>query len=219
MQLMRYLNFSWLLTAFKVLLTAGLFTFLSACSQTPQKAGNQVEYSQLSQPKSAPLATELDAKEEYEFALDLVRLQIERKRYAAAESLLQKLRRERDDDIRLYRLLGQVYEAQNKTDIAKVAWAAAVNLHDSTRDDESELARLYLIEGDYAAAEAIYQHWVTNNSKSTQVSGLNNLGFSQLLQKKYAQAKTYFEQALKIDPLNQKARDNLKLLATLNNEI
>ncbi|WP_178863519.1 tetratricopeptide repeat protein [Thiomicrorhabdus cannonii] len=198
----------------KGLLIPGLLILLSACSQAPNKP--QIDYSKFSQSQSAPLATELDVKDEYEFALDLARLQVERKRYAAAENLLQKLRRERDDDIRLYRLLGQVYEAQNKTEMARVARSSAVQLKDSSLDDESELARLYLMEGDYAAAESIYQNWVVGNAKSTQVSGLNNLGFSQLLQKRYAQAEGYFERALVIDPLNRKARDNLKLLNTLN---
>lgn len=202
----------------KVLMLPGLLILLSACSQTPQKAGNQVDYSQFNQPKTAPLATELDAKEEYEFALDLARLQMQRKRYAAAENLLQKLRRERDDDIRLYRLLGQVYEAQNRIELARVAWGSAVGLKESTRDDQSELARLHLMEGNYIAAETIYQAWIADAAKTTQVSGWNNLGFSQLLQKHYQQAQSAFERALQLDPLNRKARDNLQLLNALMNE-
>ncbi|MBD3754299.1 MAG: tetratricopeptide repeat protein [Gammaproteobacteria bacterium] len=200
----------------KGLLVSGLLILLSACSQTPNKP--QIDYSKFSQSQTAPLATELDAKDEYEFALDLARLQVERKRYMAAENLLQKLRRERQDDIRLYRMLGQVYEAQNKTEMARVAWQSAVKQGDKTIDDESELARLYLMEGNYPAAEAIYQSWSSNESKTTRVSGFNNLGFSQLLQKQYAQAKAYFQEALMIDPLNRKARDNLQLLNALMNE-
>ncbi|MDG6774904.1 tetratricopeptide repeat protein [Thiomicrorhabdus sp. ZW0627] len=192
----------------------GLLGTVSACSQIPNKMSSQIDYAKYSQ-KEKPLATQLNDKEEYEFVMDLARLELNRKRYERAESLLQKLRKEEVKDIRLYRLLGQVYEARHKTQMALIAWQEANKLTDKTLDDESELARMSLVEGHYSVAETVYQGWLKKSEGAVQVSALNNLGFSSLLQKRYTQAQSYFEQALKKDPLNSKALNNLKLVKTL----
>jgi Flp pilus assembly protein TadD len=196
------------------MLAAGLVILLSGCVQMPSKPDNRIDYAKFSQ-QDAPLATELGEQEEYEFALDLARLQVERQRYDQAETLLQKLRRTRADDIRLYRLLGQVYEGQGKPDRALIAWQETKALSGRTVDDEAQLARLALMNEQFAEAETIYQAWLKSTERTQQVSALNNLGFSALLQRQYTQAQTYFEQALTKDPLNNKALNNLKLLKTL----
>lgn len=195
-------------------IVAGLLLFLSACSSSPNKVQSQIDYAKFSQ-QEAPLATELGEKEEYEFALDLARFQVEHQRYVKAESLLQKMRRERPDDIRLYRLLAKVYEGQKKNALALVAWREASKLSSKTLDDESELARLALIESRFSEADSVYHSWLKAGEKPLQVSALNNLGFSALLQKDFTGAKRYFEQALQKDPLNSKALNNLKLLQSL----
>ncbi|MEA3405188.1 MAG: tetratricopeptide repeat protein [Pseudomonadota bacterium] len=56
----------------------------------------------------------MSSKDEYEFALDLAGLELNRQRYERAEGLLQKLRKIDREDTRVYRLLAQVYEAQKK---------------------------------------------------------------------------------------------------------
>jgi Flp pilus assembly protein TadD len=198
----------------KSILWVGLVTFVTGCSQLSSKSHSQLDYAKNAQ-QVAPLATELDQKEEYEFALEIAKLKIERKRYAEAEGLLQKLRKAESDDIRLYRLLAQVYEAQKKTDLSLVAWQQVHKHPKKTIDDASELARLSLIQGEYAPAEIIYQAWLEKSNITLQVTALNNLGFSALLQKKYTDAQDFFEQALQKDPLNSKALNNLKLVKTL----
>ncbi|WP_373020460.1 tetratricopeptide repeat protein [Thiomicrorhabdus sp.] len=200
----------------KAVLMAVLLVLLSGCSQMPKKPVSQIDYAKYSQ-QVKPLATELGEKEEYQFALDLARLEVDRKRYQRAEMLLQKLRKAESKDIRLYRLLGQVYEAQKKNDRALIAWQEANKLADKTLDDESEMARLSLVEGQYSIAENVYQGWLKKQDATLHVSALNNLGFSALLQKRYVQAQNYFEQALQQDPLNGKALNNLKLVKTLVN--
>lgn len=200
----------------KAVLMAVLLVLLSGCSQMPKKPVSQIDYAKYSQ-QVKPLATELGEKEEYQFALDLARLEVDRKRYQRAEMLLQKLRKAESKDIRLYRLLGQVYEAQQKNDRALIAWQEANKLADKTLDDESEMARLSLVEGQYSIAENVYQGWLKKQDATLHVSALNNLGFSALLQKRYVQAQNYFEQALQQDPLNGKALNNLKLVKTLVN--
>jgi hypothetical protein len=62
------------------------------CSQLFSKPENQIDYAKYSQ-QVEPLSAELGQKEEYEFALDLAKLQIERQHYERAEVLLQKTRR------------------------------------------------------------------------------------------------------------------------------
>ncbi|MDG6779041.1 tetratricopeptide repeat protein [Thiomicrorhabdus sp. zzn3] len=187
---------------------------LSACSTATTKVQSQIDYAKFSK-QEAPLATELGEQEEYEFALDLARFQVEHQRYAQAEPLLQKLRRERSNDLRVYRLLAKVYEGQKKLDRALVAWREANKISGHSLSDESELARLALIMEHYQEAERIYQSWLARSDVTTQVSALNNLGFSALLQKDFMGAKRFFEQALQQDPLNSKASNNLKLLQNL----
>ncbi len=199
---------------FKGLFLACLLIPMVGCSQLFSKPENQIDYAKYSQ-QVEPLSAELGQKEEYEFALDLAKLQIERQHYERAEVLLQKLRKAQSDDIRLYRLLAQVYEAQQKNDLSLIAWQEVNKNSKVSIDDQFELARLSLIQGEYAAAESIYQAWLTHEDRTIQVTALNNLGFSALLQKKYMDAQDLFEQALRKDPLNSKAINNLKLVKTL----
>lgn len=195
-------------------LLPGLVILLVGCSQAPKKDSNAVDYAKFAQ-QDAPLNTQLNDQQEYEFALDLANLSLERKQYDRAEGLLQKLRKADAQDIRSYRLLAKLYEAQGKLPTALVALQEANKLAQKTTDDESELARLALMQDQYAVAETIYQAWLSSSDLSRQVSALNNLGFSALLQKKYVAAKEYFGQALQKDPLNSKARNNLQLLNSI----
>ena len=191
-----------------------LLVFLTGCSQQPSKL-NEPNKQRLQATQPPPLASDLSQQDEYEFALDLARLEIKRKRYNRAEGLLQKLRKVNRDDVRVYRSLAQVYEAQKRSDMALIAWKEVNKSTDKTIDDEAELARLALMHEDFELAESIYQEWLSSGNDLQQVSALNNLGFSATLQKKYATAKSYFEQALVKDPLNTKALNNLKLVNTL----
>ena len=202
------------------LLRVGLFGLLclglTACGQMQAKSEDPVQKALKEQAKqSAPLASDLSLEDEYEFALDLVRLELERQHYSRAESLLHKLRKVNRDDVRLYRLLAEVYEAQQKQNMALVSWKEVNKSNDKTIDDESELARMALMNEAFSLAEGIYKTWIESDEVLQKISAFNNLGFSALLQKQYPQAKAYFEQALAIDPLNSKALNNLKLVNTL----
>jgi len=201
---------------FKSLIRTGLLafglTFLVGCSQMQTKPSIPTDKAQ---EQTQPLATNLGVEDEYEFALDLVGLEVKRQRYDRAESLLQKLRKTGREDVRVYRLLAQVYEAQKKPDMALIAWQEVNKSQDKTLSDEAELARLALMNERYSQAESIYQSWLTSSDRLQKVSAFNNLGFSAILQKKYRSAKTYFQQALEVDPLNTKAINNLKLVTTL----
>lgn len=202
-------------TFLRLAILPGLVVLLVGCSSTNSKVENSVDYSKYSK-QVEPLATELNDQDEYEFALDLASLAIERKQYSRAEGILQKARKVHHQDIRTYRMLAKVYEAQGKTNYALVAMQEANKQVTKTVEDESELGRLALMQDEFALAEEIYQAWLTSNDVGRQVSALNNLGFCDLLQKKYVSAKSYFEQALQKDPLNTKARNNLQLLKTLS---
>ncbi|WP_040727349.1 lipopolysaccharide assembly protein LapB [Thiomicrorhabdus sp. Kp2] len=203
-------KFKWVKLGLLVLLA----TFFAGCSQSPTKL-SQLEKQAFERPQSPPLATELSAQDEYEFALDLAELEINRQRYQQAESLLHKLRKAKSDDLRLYRMLAKVYEGQQKNSMALIAWLHVNKSSDRTVSDEAELARLALVQEAFDIAEPIYQAWLNSDKISTQVSGLNNLGFASMLQNDYRQAKEYFKQALRKDPLNSKASNNLALVTTL----
>lgn len=203
-------KFTWVKLGLLVLLA----TLFAGCSQSPTKL-SQLEKQAFERPQSPPLATELSAQDEYEFALDLAELEINRQRYQQAESLLHKLRKAKSDDLRLYRMLAKVYEGQQKNSMALIAWLHVNKSSDRLVSDEAELARLALVQEAFDIAEPIYQAWLNSDKISTQVSGLNNLGFASMLQNDYRQAKEYFKQALRKDPLNSKASHNLALVTTL----
>lgn len=190
---------------------------LSACNPMDPEVKSQVDYAKFSQ-QEAPLSTNLSDEDEYQFALDLAAFQVQHQKFDQAESLLQKLRKENHLDIRVYRLLAQLYEGKKNYDLALIAWREVNKLKQSNIDDEANLARLAIMSDAYSEAEEIYQTWLQNASQSTQVSALNNLGFSALLQKKYSEARVYFEQALQKDPLNTKAINNLQLVKTLEDK-
>ena len=159
-----------------------------------------------------PLADSLTEESQFEFAMDMVRLQMDRSEWERAEQLLLKLRRSHADEPEVFRLLGRVYEAKQQLDLAYITRDQLLKLDDHTRSDEADFARIAVQLERYSDAEKIYQAWLSDEQNHVQVAGLNNLGFSALLQTDLNQAESYFDQALALDPLNQKTRNNLALL-------
>jgi Tfp pilus assembly protein PilF len=164
---------------------------------------------------NAPLATQVDGEGQYKLLLDLAVMELKQKRYQQAEPILQKLRKLNRADIQVYRMLAQAYEGQQKQHLALLAWQQINQFDEHTIDDEAEYARLALVEDQYQIAEHIYQQWLNSEEINHRLSALNNLGFSRLLQKDFSQAREYFQRALKIDPLNSKALNNLILVDAL----
>lgn len=189
---------------FKILLLLLVFG-LTACTTQPKKPEDDQK----------PLAESLTKEAQFEFALDLVNLQIERKDYAAAESLLMKLRREQGDDIRIYRLLGEVYLLQDKLELSYTSWMQVIDFKERNLKDEASFADVALKLDKFSEAEEIYQAWLSSDKRQTQVAGYNNLGFAQLLQQNLPKAKEYFLQALVVDPLNETARANMDFTLSL----
>lgn len=187
------------------ILLLGLIVGLSACTTQPKTPEEDKK----------PLAESLTKEAQFEFALDLVNLQIERKDYAAAESLLMKLRREQGDDIRIYRLLGEVYLLQDKLELSYTSWMQVIDFKERSLKDEASFADVALKLDKFSEAEEIYQAWLSSDKRQTQVAGYNNLGFAQLLQQNLPKAKEYFLQALVVDPLNETARANMDFTLSL----
>ena len=73
----------------------------------------------------------------------------------------------------------------------------------------NQLGMLYVRAGMYSSAIPVYQQSANLGS----VSAMNNLGNIYSLQKKFAEAKYWYEQALKIEPNNNTARKNLERIA------
>lgn len=180
--------------------------FLQACTTTSKDAD-----------KEKPLATSLTEDAQFDFALSLVKAQIEREEYKAAEQLLLKLRKEKED-IRVYRDLGRVYFLQQNMNLCYVSRQQVLDFKDYDINDEHLFAEVALKLGKYSEAEAIYLKWLKSEKKQTRVAGFNNLGFSNLLQKNFKQAEEYFLQTLALDPLNELARTNLELVLSLEGE-
>lgn len=207
-----------MIKAFKVLVLVGvLSTGLIGCVGNTSKVKSQIDYAKFSQ-QQMPLSNDLSEEDEYQFALDLARFQVKHQKYREAEVLLQRLRKVKSQEIDIYRLLAKSYEGQQQSETALVAWKQAVKLPNASVDDEAELARLAIMLSEYALAESVYQGWLKSKNISTRVSGLNNLGFSALLQKDVSLARSYFQSALQEDPLNSKAMNNLKLIKGFEEE-
>ncbi|BBN58931.1 tetratricopeptide repeat protein [Hydrogenovibrio marinus] len=163
-----------------------------------------------------PLASNLTEDDEYKFGLDLVALEIRNKQFDQADRLLGKLKKYKSDDIRVYRLYTRYYEAKKNYDMAFVSSQQALKQSGVTQKDEEKFARYALMTNHYVEADKTYQKWLYNADSTTmEVIALNNLGFSSLLQKHYKKARGYFERAIQKDPLNEKARNNLKLIQTV----
>ncbi|WP_319380742.1 tetratricopeptide repeat protein [Thiomicrorhabdus sp.] len=198
----------------RVLVVFCSLSLLSACSSVSSSKQNDLNYAKLST-QQTPLITELDADQEEKFALDLIELEISRQHYDRAEEMLQKIRKTADDKLRAYRLLAKTYEGQDKRQLALLAWREVNQLPGKTVDDEASYAQVALIQGNYQTADSIYRTWLSSGVAEREVSALNNLGFSALLQKRYNEARDLFRQALHRDPLNSKALNNLILLDSL----
>ncbi|HEY9018769.1 tetratricopeptide repeat protein [Thiomicrospira sp.] len=191
----------------KQVVLLGLYALIfSGCATTQQPLQSNPSED------SKPLADSLTEQAQFDFALDMVRLQMDRSEWDQAEKLLLKLRRSHADEPEVFRLLGRVYEAKQQLELAYITREQLLKLEDKTRADEADFARTAIQLERYQAADAVYQAWLLDTQSHVKVAGLNNLGFSALLQGELTQAKTYFNQALELDPLNQKSRNNLALL-------
>lgn len=191
---------------------------LSGCSSEPKKLSGEMK-SSVPMEEVKPLAKDLTEDDEYEFALDLARMNIEQEHYDKAYSLLKKLKQFKPDDIQIYRLLSTYYEKQGDLKMAFISSQQTLKNAAKTIQDEQIYARYALLNENYAEADKIYQAWLDRTgSQAVTVIALNNLGFSALLQKDFERAQTYFLKALKLDPLNEKARNNLKLIESIQTE-
>ena len=158
------------------------------------------------------LKTQLDPVEQARFLEDYARLLLDTGRQAEAENLLEALHRNQPDDPETLRLLARAYEADGRPNLALLAWEQLTR-HSTATADTAEYARLALLNGRFAQADAVYRGWLEQPGANTalQVAALNNLGYSKLLQGEAVVARTHFEQALRLDPLDRRARGNLAL--------
>ena len=69
------------------------------------------------------------------------------------------------------------------------------------------LAKIYVQKSEYDQAESIYQSLLQINDQ--QAKHWNNLGYTQVMQRKFEQAKKSFQAAIQIDPNNTSFRLNL----------
>lgn len=196
----------------------GLVVTLTGCGSTPEKP-SYADKTSIPMEDVEPLAKELNEQDEYELALDMARLDIKEKRYDKAYLLLTKLKKFKPTDIRIYRLLTQYYAARDDLEMAFIASQQGLKMEGAGINDEQTYARYAMQTNRYQQADAIYQDWYDQSStESMQVIALNNLGFSALLQQDFKQAKDYLAQALELDPLNEKARNNMKLIQSIQSK-
>lgn len=189
-----------------------LVAFSSACTTEPKKVDYR-EKNTVALEKVEPLANELDEQQEFDFALDVVSLELKNKRFDKAYRLLTKLKKNQPNDIRVYRNYVRYYQLIDDTEMAYLSARTALTKSGATQKDEDIFAKLALMTENYVEAEDIYQNWLDDTQdEQVEVIAMNNLGFSALLQKDFDRAKGYFNQALVKDPLNEKARNNLQLI-------
>lgn len=204
----------------KAILLIPFFLLLTGCLADKQDALDaRVEQSIAEQnwDKKNILKTQLSPSESYAFNLDYAKVLYNSQRYSEAEQLLNKLRKKPEIAKKAYPLLAQVYEKNKKPELALVAWQELRKISDTDYAIDGQVARAALLCSKYDIAEKIYTDWMydTTPNDAIYISGLNNLGFSLLLQERYDEAESLFHEALSNDPLNSKARSNLNLLYTL----
>ena len=205
----------------KTFLFLPLFLIFCSCTLTEKQdaldARVEESLSQQEWAKKDVLKTQLDSKEAYAFNIDYAKYLYSVERYDDAETLLNELRKQPEMAQKAYPLLAQVYEKNDKPELALIAWQELRKISNTDYSIDGEVARSALLCAKYDIAEEIYTNWMYNTTPNDAiyVSGLNNLGFSLLLQERYAEAENLFNEALTSDPLNTKARSNLNLLHTL----
>ncbi|MDA3834775.1 MAG: tetratricopeptide repeat protein [Spirochaetales bacterium] len=167
--------------------------------------------------KKNVLKTQLNKQEAYAFNIDYAKFLYTSERYNEAETLLNNLRKNPTLAKEAYPLLAQVYEKNNKPELAFIAWQELRKISNTGYAIDGEMARSALLCAQYDVADKIYTSWMYNTTpqEAIYISGLNNLGFSLLLQERYNEAETLFNEALANDPLNSKARSNLNRLNTI----
>lgn len=203
-----------------ILILPFLLVLLNGCITDKQEALDvRVEESLAEQQwdKKNILKTQLTPKEAYAFNIDYAKVLYNSERYNEAEALLNKLRKHPEVAPKAYPLLAQVYEKNKKPELALVAWQELRKISDPDYAIDGQVARSALLCAKYDVADEIYTDWMYNSTPTDTIyiSGLNNLGFSLLLQERYDEAESLFNEALTNDPLNSKARSNLNLLNTL----
>lgn len=76
---------------------------------------------------------------------------------------------------------------------------------ENSAENYNQLGMLYVRAGMYAEATKVYEI----SASLGNVTAMNNLGNIAVLQKKYLEAKKWYEKALEIDPKNASAKKNL----------
>lgn len=204
----------------KIILTLLLATLCGcALSEKQDALDARIEGSLAEQnwSKKDVLKTQLNTTEAEAFNIDYAKYLYRIERYNDAETILDNLRKRPGLAKEAYPILAQVYEKTNKPELALIAWQELRKISNTDYSIDGEVARAALLCKKYDQAEEIYTNWMYNTTPNDAiyVSGLNNLGFSFLLQERYAEAENLFNEALTSDPLNTKARSNLNLLQAL----
>jgi Flp pilus assembly protein TadD len=166
------------------------------------------------------LKLNLTLEEEKKFLLDYAALLIKSEQYDQAESVLLRLREGHLEPLLVYRLLGQLYERQNRPVRAQMAWEMVLKLGGDSVQDEAHLARVALMNKQFEISDGIYRRWLGQFKRGDRLykMALNNLGFSLLLQEKLSESHELLTQAVELDPLDKKARNNLAYVLRLQGE-
>ncbi|MDR9497580.1 MAG: tetratricopeptide repeat protein [Hydrogenovibrio sp.] len=188
---------------------------LSGCSALTSNSDD----TRRSLPDKPPLAENLDQAEQYKLAVDMASYYLNTGETERAYTVIERLVERSPERIEGIRLLVDYYLAVNDQDMAVVAAKEAYKHTEATDRDASRLARLSLLNQQPETAREIYQAWSKSDDSTLQTKGLNNLGIVAMSQKRYDLARRYFENALALDPLSRKARNNLKLLNAMQGSV
>ena len=192
---------------FKVLAGGALAVLLSGCATVSQPKEDKKGASENTLP---PLKTHLTLTERQAMAMDLAALYLRYGELEKARTLLMVLRRAIPLHPRLLRLLAQYYIKAGDTDMAMKVLRLMVEKKQATEQDEDLLARLALQKGQTALAQKIFKKWTEQCKGMACARAWNNYGWSLYVAGDLKAATQAFEQALKLDPLDEKALNNLK---------
>ena len=142
------------------------------------------------------------------------------KRIAEGKQMLQTFeqrRQEREELIPLKRMVGESDEDMPNWSATETAFRQSIALADPNPENNrhdyiiilagESLAKIHIQKGEYDQAESIYQSLLQANDQ--QAKHWNNLGYTQVMQRKFEQAQQSFQTAIQIEPNNTSFRLNL----------
>lgn len=114
---------------------------------------------------------------------------------------------------------GNSYFLQEKYDLAKAAYAKALQINPSYFKANFNIAAVYAEQQDFQKAATHYNKVYNSNAEpQVRAAAMHNLGNAYFVQEQYAEAMKAYKQSLKLNPADNQTRYNYALAKKLLNQ-